>query len=125
MRVVVADDSGEIRRSLSLLLDTVFETEAIGEAVDGTQAVAVVLERRPDVVVMDHQMPALDGLAASREILDRWPEAQILMNSACGDQALVDAAIATGVKGWVTKDLRPTRLIEAILSLGQIERPNR
>lgn len=120
VRVVVVDDSSSIRAALASLLETVPMTEVVGEAADGVEGVDVVLELRPDVVVMDMQMPNLDGISAARQILDEWPGAQILMNSAYTDESLVEEANSYGVKGYLSKDLRPAKLVRAIVALGQL-----
>lgn len=120
VRVVIVDDSSSIRAALSSLLDTVPTTQVVGEAADGVEGVEVVLELRPDVVVMDMQMPRLDGISAARQILEVWPGAQILMNSAYTDESLVAEADSYGVKGYLSKDLRPAKLVRAIVALGQL-----
>lgn len=120
VRVVIVDDSSSIRAALTALLDTVTTTEVVGEAADGAEGVEIVLALRPDVVVMDMQMPVLDGIKASRMILEQWPAAQILMNSAYTDESLVAEANSYGVKGYLSKDLRPGKLVRAIVALGQL-----
>jgi len=120
VRVVIVDDSSSIRAALTALLETVPMTEVVGEAADGVEGVEVVLELRPDVVVMDMQMPNLDGISAARQILETWPGAQILMNSAYTDESLVAEANSYGVKGYLSKDLRPAKLVRAIVALGQL-----
>ncbi len=120
VRVVIVDDSSSIRAALTSLLETVPMTKVVGEAADGVEGVEVVLELRPDVVVMDMQMPNLDGISAAREILETWPSAQILMNSAYTDESLVAEANSYGVKGYLSKDLRPAKLVRAIVALGQL-----
>jgi len=121
VRVVIVDDSSNIRAALTALLDTVPQTEVVGTAANGQEGVDVVLETRPDVVVMDMQMPpGMDGINASRLILESWPGAQILMNSAYTDQSLQAEAEGYGVKGYLSKDLRPAKLVAAIVALGQL-----
>lgn len=120
VRVVVVDDSSSIRAALTALLDTVKATEVVGEAADGAEGVEVVMALRPDVVVMDMQMPVMDGIKASRMILEQWPAAQILMNSAYTDESLIAEAQGYGVKGYLSKDLRPAKLVRAIVALGQL-----
>lgn len=120
VRVVIVDDSSNIRAALSSLLSTVPQTEVVGTASDGVEGVQVTLAERPDVIVMDMQMPNMDGIEASREILQQWPAAQILMNSAYSDQSLQAEAESYGVKGYMSKDLRPAKLVAAIVALGQL-----
>ena len=123
VRVVIVDDSSSIRAALTSLLSTVPQTEVVGIASDGLEGVRIALEQRPDVVVMDMQMPNMDGIEASREILQQWPAAQILMNSAYTDDSLQSEAEGHGVKGYMSKDLRPGKLIAAILALGRLAKP--
>ena len=120
VRVVIVDDSSNIRAALTSLLAAVPQTEVVGTAVDGVEGVEMVLETRPDVVVMDMQMPRMDGIQASRAILEQWPGAQILMNSAYSDESLQAEAEGYGVKGYLSKDLRPAKLVAAIVALGQL-----
>ena len=114
-RVVVVDDVEWVRSMLTELLEDVDGVEVCGTAKDGDEAVAVVLALRPDVVLMDMKMPRGDGITASKDILATWPEATIILNSAYGDAALIEAALAAGVAGYVTKDRRPAELVATLL----------
>ena len=116
-RVVVVDDVEWVRSMLSDLLDDVEGVEVCGTACDGDEAIDLVLAARPDAVLMDLKMPRVDGITAARGILERWPEAQIMLNTAYGDVALVESAFAAGVVGYVTKDRRPAELIDELLKL--------
>lgn len=116
-RVVVVDDVEWVRSMLAELLDAVDGVEVCGTAADGDEAVEVALAVRPDVVLMDLKMPRVDGITATREIVAAWPEARIVLNTAYGDAALIDEAMAAGVVGYLTKDRRPTELIDMLLDL--------
>ncbi len=116
--VVVVDDAATLRLMIQAFLTAAPQTEVLSVAEDGAEGVLAALEHRPDVIVMDVQMPNLDGIAASKEILSQWPEAQIIIHSAYDDETLRDEASSHGVKAYVTKDQRPTALIKAILELG-------
>jgi DNA-binding NarL/FixJ family response regulator len=116
-RVVVVDDVDWVRSMLAELLDEVDGIEVCATASDGDEAVDVVLAERPDAVLMDLKMPRVDGITAAKQILATWPEAKIVLNSAYGDHALVEAAMAAGVAGYVTKDRRPAELITTLLEL--------
>lgn len=115
--VILADDSTTIRAMLSALLREVPEINFIDAAPDGETAVVLVLEHRPDVVIMDMQMPGLGGLEAAKQILAEWPEARIIMNTAYGDDELRDEAEAAGAVGYITKDQRPTALVKTVLDI--------
>ena len=118
IRVVIVDDSATIRTMLNALFGEIPELSVCGLAENGEEAVALVLTQRPDVVVMDMQMPLLNGLDASRQILRQWPHANIIMNSAFGDQALMEEAASVGIVGYITKDQRPSKLVQAVLAAG-------
>ncbi len=122
IRLVLVDDSPTIRTMLAALFNEVPEIEVCALAEDGLHAVDVVLTERPDVVVMDMQMPEMNGLDAAREILTVWSDARIVMNTAYGDEALMREAQALGIAGYVTKDQRPSKLIRTILSLATAPR---
>lgn len=115
-RIVVVDDVEWVRSMLTELLEELSGVEVCGTASDGDEAVGVVLAQRPDLVLMDLKMPRVDGITAAKDILARWPEAKIVLNSAYGDAALVEAALAAGISGYVTKDRRPTELIATLMN---------
>lgn len=116
-RVVVVDDVEWVRSMLSELLESIDGIEVCGTASDGDEAVEVVLSLRPDAVLMDLKMPRVDGITAAKDILAKWPDARIVLNSAYDDASLVEAAVAAGVAGYVTKDRQPAELVAALLEL--------
>ena len=115
--VLLADDSTTIRAMLSSLLGDVPEIELAAVAENGERAVELALEHRPDVIIMDMQMPGLGGLDAARQILEVWPEARIIMNTAYGDEELQSEAEGIGAIGYITKDQRPAHLIKTVLAV--------
>ncbi len=96
------------------LFSTIGGFELAGMADDGDAGVAMVLRERPDIVVMDVQMPRLDGLSASREILAEWPEARIVIHTGSVDESLRADARAIGIWGYVIKGQRPAVFIEQL-----------
>jgi two-component system chemotaxis response regulator CheY len=88
--------------------------EVIGEAETGTQAVEKYRELRPDLVTMDLVMPDMGGIDAVRAIVAEFPDAQILMCSAMGQQALVVEAVQAGARDFVVKPFQPSRVLEAV-----------
>jgi DNA-binding NarL/FixJ family response regulator len=108
-RVAVADDQRPTRQGLHALLDLLPGVLWVGEAVNGRDAVALVAEQRPDVVLMDAQMPEMDGLEATRRIKSQSPEVRVIMLTLHGDyraEALAAGADVFLVKGGPPEGLR-------------------
>jgi DNA-binding NarL/FixJ family response regulator len=117
IRVVVADDHALVRAGVRALLGSFPDTELVGEAADGDEALRVVAETRPDVVLMDIHMPGLDGVSATRMIATDFPDVAVLVVSMLEDDASVFAAMRAGARGYLVKGDDPDELrrsIEAI-----------
>jgi DNA-binding NarL/FixJ family response regulator len=112
--LVVADDHPVVRQGLVALLGTDPDIEVIGEAADGSEATEVVLSLRPSVVVMDLQMPVVDGVAATQAIKQVWPEAAIVVLTTYDSDEAIVRALEAGASGFVLKDTPPDDLIQAI-----------
>lgn len=113
MRVLIADDRTRSRHGLKALLTTQPGIDVIGEAGDGREALRLVEERRPDVVVMDARMPAMDGLAATRAIKERWPKIRVVVLTMYGCHRS-DAA-AAGADVFLVKGCPADELLGAIV----------
>ena len=103
IRVVVVDDHQIVREGLSSLLGALDGLDVVGTAADGRDAVHVVAETSPDVVVMDIQMPHLDGIEATRMITGRQPGVRVVMLTMNEDDETVLAAIRAGASGYLLK----------------------
>ena len=115
IQVLIVDDQALVRAGFKMILESEPEIEIVGEAEDGLQAVEAARELRPDVVLMDIRMPNLDGLEATRRILDTPGEApRILMLTTFDVDEYVYAALAAGASGFLLKDVAPEQLTAAV-----------
>ena len=111
-RLLIVDDSARARVGLRHLLTTWPEIEVVGEAANGQDAVRLVAECRPDVVLMDLEMPVLDGVAATRLIKQQWPAVTVVVLTMYPAQQA--AALAAGADAFVIKGGTPERLLTAL-----------
>lgn len=117
IRVVVVDDHALIRQGVRSLLDSVDDMQLVGEAADGDEAIGLVTELVPDVVLMDLHMPGTDGIAATRSIAAARPDVAVLVVSMLDDDASVFAALRAGARGYVLKGADPDELRRAIIGI--------
>ncbi|MER8159096.1 response regulator transcription factor [Streptomyces sp. NPDC094472] len=116
IRVALADDQLLVRAGFRALLAAQPDIEVVGEAADGEQALAVVREQHPDVVLMDIRMPVLDGLAATRQITGdpALGEVKVVMLTTFELDEYVFEAIRSGASGFLVKDTEPEELLRAV-----------
>ena len=112
-RVLVVDDAAFMRMMVKDIL-TKNGYEIVGEAENGLVAIEKYKETNPDLVTMDITMPEMDGIQAVKEIKKIDPNANIIMCSAMGQQAMVIDAIQAGAKDFIVKPFQPDRVIEAV-----------
>jgi DNA-binding NarL/FixJ family response regulator len=112
--VVIADDEALFRSGLRMLLEAQEGIEVVAEATTGRQAVELVRRHAPDVVLMDIQMPDLDGLAATRELVRSGSRTRVLVLTTFDLDRTVFDALAAGAAGFLLKSARPARLVDAI-----------
>jgi len=114
IRVLIADDHAKARRGLRALLSTVKTVEVVAEAQDGHEAAQLVADCRPDVVLMDVQMPIWDGLEATRYIKARWPEVRIVALTIRA--AWQEEALSAGADVFLIKGCPGQELLDAVLN---------
>ena len=104
MRVVVADDQTVVREGLVTLLETMPGIEVVGSAADGEEAVSLVADLAPQVVLMDLRMPRVDGVEATKRIRADHPETQVVVLTTYADDESIVGALRAGAIGYLTKD---------------------
>jgi DNA-binding NarL/FixJ family response regulator len=122
IRVVLVDDHAVIRMGLAQLLAAVGDIEVVGEAADGQEAITVVEATRPDVVLMDLQMPGMDGVTATRHIVDAGL-ADVLVLTSFSDNERIVGALDAGAVGYLLKDADPDDVLDGIRSVSRGESP--
>lgn len=114
LRVLVADDQALIRRGLAMMLEAESDIEVVGQAADGLDAIELAVATRPDVVVMDLQMPRASGVVATREIAAQLPATRVVVLTTYDHDDLVFEAIRAGAHAYLLKDASETELLETV-----------
>ncbi|HXT90490.1 MAG TPA: response regulator transcription factor [Trebonia sp.] len=114
IRVVAADDQRVVREGLALLLSLLPGVEVVGTAADGHEALALVAQERPDVVLMDLRMPGLDGVAATRRLRAEHPMVKVIVLTTYADDRSVVGALQAGADGYLTKDAGGDEIQQAL-----------
>jgi len=117
LRVVIADDHMVVRQGIRGVLEEVEGLEVVAEAGDGDEAMALVLEHLPDVVVLDVNMPGKTGLEVARLLREEAPSVRVLILSMHDDPEYVLQAVRAGADGYVLKDVAPAELREAVTAV--------
>ena len=114
VRVLICDDQTVVREGLAAILSTDDEIEVVGLARDGEEALALTATDRPDVVLMDLNMPVMNGIQATQRLCHRYPAVRVLVLTTYADDAWVVDAIRAGAAGYLLKDTRRDDLVAAV-----------
>lgn len=117
IRALLVEDHLLTRIGLKTVIDRTPDIRVVGEASNGEEAVQAVDELNPDIVLMDVGMPVMDGIEASRKILEKHPEVKIIMLTSHDNDRDIFASLAAGASGYCLKDVEPDRLYTAIRSV--------
>ncbi len=120
IKILIVDDNEVVREGLISILEAQADIEVVGQARDGLEAVARAEKLHPDIILMDAQMPRMDGTEATRRIKQSLPDVKVLFLTVYGDY--VGGALAAGASWYLTKDCRRQDLLEAIRVLAQSSR---
>ena len=123
IRVVIADDHGVVRGGLTQLLGTLDDVELVGTAANGAEAVALCGAERPDVVLMDLEMPEMDGIEATRRIKDAQPDIAVVILTSFSDRERILRALDAGAAGYLLKDAESDELARSIRAAARGDAP--
>jgi two-component system, NarL family, response regulator YdfI len=121
VRVFITDDHAIIREGLTFILETAENIEVVGEAADGAEALRLVAQTRPDVVLMDLRMPGMDGLTAIKHLQRDHPEVAIVILTTYNEDELMLRGLQAGAKGFLLKDTLRQTLLDTIYAAAKGE----
>jgi DNA-binding NarL/FixJ family response regulator len=121
IRVLIADDHAAFRGGLRALLETAGDVEVVGEAATGEESVATARRAQPDVVLMDVNMPGIDGVEATRRIVDGSPHVAVLVLTMSDDDETVFEAVRAGARGYLLKGAQRAELVRAVRAVASGE----
>jgi DNA-binding NarL/FixJ family response regulator len=123
IRVLLAEDHSIVRAGLERLLGTTDDIEVVAAAEDGAQAVELAAEHKPDVVLMDISMPHLNGIEATRQIVEANEDVQVVVLTSFADRPQIVAALDAGAVGYLLKDAEPEEIIRGVRAAAKRESP--
>jgi DNA-binding NarL/FixJ family response regulator len=114
LRIVVADDQASVREGLVVLLGLLPDIEVVAAAANGEEALKLVADMRPDVILLDLHMPVLDGIETTRRLAERHPEVAVVVLTTYADDASILAALQAGARSYLTKDADRADIAQAL-----------
>jgi two-component system, NarL family, response regulator LiaR len=121
IRVLLVDDHAVVRQGLRMFIETQNDMLVVGEGANGIEAVELAARLNPDVILLDLIMPEMDGVEATRKILQGAPQARVLILTSFGEDDKVFPAIRAGAQGYLLKDIQPRDLVQAVRASHQGE----
>ena len=112
--VLIVDDQKLMRNGLSTLLELEGDMKVVAEAEDGQSGIDAYIQHKPDVVLMDIRMPGIDGVEATRRIMDQWADARVIILTTFDDDAYIFEGLRAGAQGYLLKDISGEELALAI-----------
>jgi DNA-binding NarL/FixJ family response regulator len=121
-RIVLAEDNQAVRKGIKRFLNKADDIEVVGEAQDGIEALQLVENKHPDLLLLDVEMPRLSGIEVARLLKKKGNKPRILVLSAYDEQEYIQQMLANGASGYLIKDEAPERILEAIrgVALGEV-----
>lgn len=119
IRLMIVEDQMIVRQGLRRLLETHPDLMVVGEAANGQEACDQMAKLKPDVILMDIRMPVMDGVAATRHIIERHPTTKILVLTTFDDETYIEQAMRFGATGYLLKDTPSKELAEAIRAVAK------
>jgi DNA-binding NarL/FixJ family response regulator len=123
IRLLIADDHPLVRNALTQLLGAVEDIEVVATTANGREAVTMALETSPDVVLMDLEMPELNGMEATRELIAADPSARVVILTTFSDRENIMGALDAGALGYLLKDAEPEEIIRGVRSAARGDSP--
>jgi DNA-binding NarL/FixJ family response regulator len=123
IRVLLAEDHSVVRAGLERLLATTDDIEVVAGAEDGAKAVELAAEHRPDVVLMDISMPNLNGIEATKQIVEANEDVQVVILTSFADRPQIVAALDAGAVGYLLKDAEPEEVIRGVRAAADRQSP--
>jgi len=114
IRILIADDHAVVREGTRQILEQEQDLEVVGEAGDGEETVALAIDLKPDVAIVDIAMPKLDGIEATRQIKSLCPAISVLILSAYDDEQFIFSLLEAGAAGYLLKSVRGRELVDAV-----------
>ncbi|MFO1444402.1 response regulator transcription factor [Bacillus sp. Bva_UNVM-123] len=113
-KIVIIDDHQLFREGVKRILDFEKSFAVVAEGDDGSEAISLVEEHHPDVIIMDINMPNINGVEATRQLIEKYPESKVIILSIHDDENYVSHALKTGASGYLLKEMDADALVEAV-----------